>query len=471
MAAVAPARRGTTLQDPVASDWKPDLRGNQHEINEYLEQQGGYDLIDYLMKELMTKQPADPMQHMLDCLETPFPTGPLKVLVTSPAGTGRSEYSRKLAHHFGLQYISAGELLRDTGVDTLKLGFADDKEVAMLVMERVKQADQQMQGWVLDGFPRTKTQSTYLAESAVVPTHILALQAPENLIREKQRRIADGEVPGDYIPPEALDHKLRLHACHSSSALETYRGQITAIDGSRTADEIWATMEKAARMRPRSKGPSPSPRVVILGPRGTGAPEFASRLASRLGAVFVDGAALASMPSSKQKDGTFPASSILERLAEEDPMGTVGARLRQVDCTRQGWVLSNFPATKKEADLLAQDVRLTPIRVLKLIASADACVSRLRHILTDPVTNKVWTALPQNERIRKRLVRDPVHMPESVLAAHATYSKEIDAVMEALSVHPGRCLNLPAEGSPHAAFDELVEFVERPLPLPQAKSS
>ena len=35
----------------MTSEWKPDLRGNSHEIKEYLEDQGVYDTFDYLLKE------------------------------------------------------------------------------------------------------------------------------------------------------------------------------------------------------------------------------------------------------------------------------------------------------------------------------------------------------------------------------------------------------------------------------------
>ncbi|CAJ1444088.1 unnamed protein product, partial [Effrenium voratum] len=213
---------GRTLASPVAADWKPDLKGNLHEITEYLEEQGAYDLFDLLLKDLMIKQPADPLQHMLDCLEKGHPDGPLKVIVSSPPGICREEIARSLAERLGLIYIGAGELLREAGVKTRDLSFAEDTEVSKLVLELVKQAEHKMQGFVIDGFPRTACQTTFLKEKAIVPTHVLLLQASEDFILQREKGIADGQITGETTPPEVLAARLKLFTGHNSLALADY---------------------------------------------------------------------------------------------------------------------------------------------------------------------------------------------------------------------------------------------------------
>mmetsp|Transcript_48235 Transcript_48235/g.86978 ORF Transcript_48235/g.86978 Transcript_48235/m.86978 type:complete len:474 (+) Transcript_48235:65-1486(+) len=466
------ARTGRKLEDPVALDWRPDLKGNIHEINEYLEEQGAYDLFDYMLKDLMIRQPADPLQHMLECLEkTPgTQNGPLKVIVSSPPGLGRENHARQLAKDFDLVYIGAGELLRQSKVDTTKIGYANDAEVAKLVMDMVKQAEMQMRGFVLDGFPRTAAQTTYLKEKSVVPTHVLVLKASEEFVMDHHRRIAEGEISGDFIKPEVLHEKLRMHACHNALALEVYKGKTSVIDSALGSEDILATMVSAVRMRPRSKGPAPPPRVVILGPLGVGAPEHAARLAERFGAVFVNGKEL--LAPNMGPEGSSPVTPVLFRLAQQDPLRVVGARLRQKDCTKQGWVLSGFPLDAHTAGLLGKDAHLSPTRVVKLEASAEACEEILSHILKDPVTGKVWTDVPENETIRQRLIRDPEHQPDAVKEAHQVFEKEITGILQALGADRGRCVELACAGrSPKDIYDDLLEFVERPLPLPKQGGS
>jgi len=407
--------KGRTMESPVASDWKPDLRGNLHEIHEYLEEQGVYDIFDYLLKDLMIKQPENPLQHMLACLEKGYPTGPLKVIVSSPPGLGRGDFARTLAKRFGLIYIGAGELLREASVDTKKLSYAADTEVAKLVLELIKQAEHKMQGFVLDGFPRNPCQTTYLKEKAIVPTHVIQLQASEEYIKTRQQRIINGDIKGEAAAPEVLESRLKLFIAHNALALEDYADRTFVVNAEAGTEEVLSKMEHSVRLRPRSKAPAPPPRVAILGPKGSAAADCAQKLAMRIGAVFV---------SSKQllKDSASPGganstvSLALARAAEKDPLGIVGARLRQTDCTRQGWVVADFPLTGKEAELLSQDEMLVPRRVLAL--QAPELGAELARIL--------------------QVLRGPGQV--------------------------SRCLE--AAGDTNEVFKTVVEFVERPLPRP-----
>uniref|UniRef100_A0A7S4PSM2 Adenylate kinase n=1 Tax=Alexandrium monilatum TaxID=311494 RepID=A0A7S4PSM2_9DINO len=494
---------GTTLDDPVDADQKPNLRGSNHQISEYLKDQGAYDIFNYLLKELLTRQPEDPLEHMLKCLQTEYPLGPLKVIVSAPPCVGRTTQARSLAEHFGLEYIGAGELLREAGVKTDGLGYADEAMTAELVMQRVNQASAEMRGFVLDGFPRTRFQTSFLKDRSVVPSHVLVLTASAEQIRRRREWLLASSHDSDGTPvsEEALDLKLRLHSCHSSSALEVYEDKISLVPVPEDPDDeetLFRQLESRVRTLPRSRGPHPPPRVVILGPRGIGSKEHASRLAARLGAVFVDGAeypldSVTGLPSPRSQhpankrrppgvkkattlpildDSSRPASPIrnfsgVEMPHEErrDPLGALGSRLRDPDCSKQGWVICGFPTTEEHAVALSDDAFLAPTRVLALNASTATCVRRLRNILTDAVTGKVWTTLPKNETIRKRLLRRAEDHPNAVREAHMSHARAIDGILEALNTG-GQCTQIAADGAPEAVHNTIVEFVERPLPLP-----
>jgi len=465
---------GTTLADPVAADHKPDLGSSLHEISEYLEKQQAYDLFDYLLRDLLVSQPQDPLQHLIDCLQVKVPSGPLQVFVSSAPGIGRGPLCRNLALKFGLTYISAGQLLKDQlGVDVTKGDLADDKDVATVVLDAVKQAKSLMQGFVLDGFPRTRMQTSILQEHAIVPTHVLVLKASTENILERQAMIRDGAIEGNCLDPKVLHAKLNQYTCHNSSALETYSAKIKVIDASAPTEFVSSEMERIVRMLPRSKGPGCPPRVLILGPRGSGVREHASRLASRLGAVFVDGERL---QSTRQTESAQPCSpgrmttSIdlpqekLASIAGEDALGEVGVRLRQPDCKAQGYVMCGYINSPGIAKVLAQDIHLCPTRVLALRASVDVCVARLRHLTVDKVTGQVWTTRPRSENVRKRLQRSQQDMPDAVAAANEAFEATFPSILQALG-SDGRCLEIQADGDPEEVYVNVVEFVERPLPL------
>lgn len=463
---------GTTLADPVAADHKPDLGSSLFEISEYLEKQQAYDLFDYLLRDLLVVQPQDPLQHLINCLDVQVPSGPLQVFVSSSPGVGRSDLCRNLAAKFGLKYISAGELLRDQlGVDTAKLDLADDKDVSNAVIEAVKQAKSLMQGFVLDGFPRTRMQTTVLQEQAIVPTHVLVLKASTEKIFERQALIQDGAITGNYVEPKVMEAKINQYTCHCSAALETYTSKIKVIDAFAPPEYVASEMERIVRMLPRSKGPGCPPRVVILGPRGSGVREHASRLASRLGAVFVDGERLQSSTTRSQLQPSLTMTTSIDlpkeqlsSIAGEDDLGEVGVRLRQPDCKMNGYVLCGFVSTPQIAKVLAEDVLLCPTRIVALRVSVDVCVQRLRHVAVDKITGKVWTCRPKCENVRKRLQKSQQDAPAAVAASCEAFAASLSSILQTFG-NDGRCIEIQAEGNPEDAYADVVEFVERPLPF------
>jgi adenylate kinase len=467
---------GTTIADPVAVDHKPDLSSSLYEISEYLENQQAYDLFDFMLRELLITQPHDPLQHMIDCLECKIASGPLQVFVSSAPGVGRTDLCKRLAENYGLDYICSGDLLRERGVKTQSLNYADDETMSNIVLENILQARKIMRGFVLDGFPRTRLQACKLQEHSIVPTHVLVLKANREAIMERQEQIASGKLEGEYVPMDVLEGKLNQYTCHSSSALESYAEKIKVIDASLPPNTVYAQMEQSVRMLPRSKGPGRPPRVLMLGPRGTSVREHASRLAVRLGAVFINGGSLMSYmnetSSSSQVSSASMTTSIdvphVQGAAADDPLGILGLRLRQKDCQVQGYVLCGFDAFDALAQTLASDVHLCPTRIVALQASAEVCIERLRYLAVDSVTGKIWTSEPSSEVIRTRLQRDPADAPAAVQANHAAYAAKLQVILGALSSdgNKGKYAEIQADGDVEDVFSAVVDFVERPLPLP-----
>mmetsp|Transcript_27442 Transcript_27442/g.63433 ORF Transcript_27442/g.63433 Transcript_27442/m.63433 type:complete len:509 (-) Transcript_27442:120-1646(-) len=502
---MAPAP-GTTIEDPVTVEHKPDLRSSLRDITEYFEEQGAYGLFDHLLKELIINKPGDPLQYMIDCLQTEHRCGPLKVIITSAPGLNRSDYARRLAATFGLVHISASKLLAASGISPDEatwhggLQASGDKgeqaggevggdgsdQVAKLVMEQIRLVNANMQGWVLDGFPRTRQQSTFLKEECVTPTHVLMLKATDEFVRARNAQRLAGEIAGDGYPAEVLDDKLRTYACHSGLALEPFRSKITVVDATVPDAELLAEMERVVRMIPKSTGPRPPVRVVIFGPRGASAKQHASRLAAHLGAVFVDGedlkknaltdpgrtASWCQSPEDTSNQAEVRSRDVkssiqvanLPSMVEQDKLGIVGVRLRSTDCKRHGWVLCGAPSDTTEAALLKEDADLRPGRVLVLDASVETCVQSLQHQAVDPVTGQVWTTPPDNEVIGSRLVRSDADQPEAVQSQYEAYTAALPAILQELDAG-NRLARIVAGGDVQAVFKEIAEFVERPLPL------
>jgi adenylate kinase len=60
-----------------------------------------------------------------------------------------------------------------------------DEVIIGVVKDRLLQPDCQTQGWLLDGFPRTKAQAEALASLGVSPSSFVLLNVPDELLVER----------------------------------------------------------------------------------------------------------------------------------------------------------------------------------------------------------------------------------------------------------------------------------------------
>jgi len=421
---------GTSTQtDDIVCDYSQELK----DVAEYLDSKGAYDIFDTLLKELLTKQPDDPLQCMIDTLKTEIPSGPLRVVVVSASGTSRSKWCQQIADKYGLKLISPGKLLREAGSNVDQIDYAADDEVIKLVEPELEACAEKMQGWVLDGFPRTNLQSSWLKEKHIVPSQCFLMNMPADMINTQN----------ETLDQSVLDSKLKLHYRHGLKAMEAYMDCLKQIDISfGTDEEIWGEIDAELALRPYSKAPKRAPRTVLLGPPGSRNKKYAERLADQLGAVLVDG-------------------EVLQKHSEADLSEAVFERLSQNDCRQNGWVLTNYPQTLEQSQML-QESQFSPIRSILLECSLNASVRQLSTQKVDPVTGTTWERPPKDEVIRKRLKRNDFDSAEYVQVRYEKFMLEIEEIFSILS-SGGSGAKVDVEGDAREVSDIIAEFVERPL--------
>src|ERR1041384_7494899 len=96
----------------------------------------------------------------------------VRLLVLGKQGAGKGTQAVRIAQHHGVPHISTGDMFRAAAAGTpfglkakeyMKRGeLVPDDVVIGVVAERLAKDDAQDQGFVLDGFPRTKIQAEEL---------------------------------------------------------------------------------------------------------------------------------------------------------------------------------------------------------------------------------------------------------------------------------------------------------------------
>lgn len=145
------------------------------------------------------------------------------IILFGPPGSGKGTQAEILKEKYNLIHISTGELFREHMRNNTQLGIKinslmnngslvpDDLTIDMLKDEMGKYEN--VKGFILDGFPRTKTQAisleNYLNDKELKINNIISLNVPENVLI---KRILDrGKTSGRSDDTNEIKIKHRLN--------------------------------------------------------------------------------------------------------------------------------------------------------------------------------------------------------------------------------------------------------------------
>jgi len=204
----------------------------------------------------------------------------LNLILFGPPGAGKGTQAARLQEDFRLPYVATGDILRAAVKDGTELGvkakkFMDagelvpDDLVIDLIVDRIG-ADDARDGFILDGFPRTRAQADALGEAfdrlGRRITAVLLFDVPdEDLVRRiSGRRVSvktgrvyhvesdppkhegrcdvDGSrlVQRDDDKPEVVEKRLEVYHAETEPLVSYYdeRGLLRRIDGTRSPTEV-----------------------------------------------------------------------------------------------------------------------------------------------------------------------------------------------------------------------------------------
>jgi len=169
----------------------------------------------------------------------------------------------RIAREHGVPKISTGDMLRQAIQDRSRIGelvrdtldrgaLVGDDLIISLVGQRLEQPDT-VNGFVLDGFPRTIPQAAaldaLLADRGRVMVIALVVHVDEVIRRLSDRGRADDEA---FV----IRERLAIYTRDTEPVLEYYRrrASVTILDGNRPTDAVTEDIEAAVST---ASGPSP----------------------------------------------------------------------------------------------------------------------------------------------------------------------------------------------------------------------
>ncbi|MCU0524585.1 MAG: adenylate kinase [Elainella sp. Prado103] len=172
-----------------------------------------------------------------------------RLIFLGAPGAGKGTQAQVLAQAHGIPHISTGDILRQAVAEKTELGrkaqaymdqgeLVPDQLILDLVQERLNQSDA-VSGWILDGFPRTVAQATFL----------------DNLLHKMNQScdyVVNFEVPDEVLVARLLGrgrkddtesvicNRLEIYHEQTAPLINFYqaRQQLVSIDGKQSIEQV-----------------------------------------------------------------------------------------------------------------------------------------------------------------------------------------------------------------------------------------
>ncbi|XP_034728153.1 adenylate kinase 8 [Etheostoma cragini] len=430
------------------------------QMSVYADKHNIFHLEQSMLSSLVIDRPEDPISYLISLLRRSSVDIP-RVLLLGPPAVGKHTVAKKLSAELRAVQVTTDSLLEgqsELSVQAHQYTLKEQELPTELLVQLIQQRLNE-----IDCFNRVRLRS----DSAFLD--FLSIRLLYVLLERSRGKLVD-PLTGDIyhrtfiwpvddtvaqrleIPSETqLLAELQRYRCEGTGLNSAYQHVLKIINADQPHADIYQQVLAFVRTRRRSI----TPRILLLGPPGSGKSHQARLLSKKykmvdvccgqlLRSVAADGSALGEEIQSYLDDGRRVPDSIVLQVLEE--------RLSRVDCSCSGWILHGFPYDLQQAKSLQEFQQ--PNRVFFLELTDDVCLERITLRATDPVSGERFHAMTRpapSSEVTDRLKTRPEDSTDSVTHNLSQYRIH-SAVLQA--VYPDAC-HIDADQDPHSVFEAL----------------
>ncbi|EAW88017.1 chromosome 9 open reading frame 98, isoform CRA_f [Homo sapiens] len=440
-----------------------------------------------MLEQLLIHQPEDPIPFMIQHLHRDNDNVP-RIVILGPPASGKTTIAMWLCKHLNSSLLTLENLILNefsyTATEARRL-YLQRKTVpsallVQLIQERLAEEDCIKQGWILDGIPETREQALRIQTLGITPRHVIVLSAPDTVLIERNlgKRIdpQTGEIYHTTFdwPPES-EIQNRLMVPEDISELETaqklleyhrnivrvipsYPKILKVISADQPCVDVFYQALTYVQSNHRTNAPF-TPRVLLLGPVGSGKSLQAALLAQKYRLVNVCCGQL--LKEAVADRTTF--GELIQPFFEKEMAETGSRNVAQAGLELLGSRDPPTSAQPESFDRIDQKPRWVSTTVFFLNVPFDSIMERLTLRRIDPVTGERYHLMykpPPTMEIQARLLQNPKDAEEQVkLKMDLFYRNSAD--LEQLY---GSAITLNGDQDPYTVFEYIESGIINPLP-------
>ena len=184
----------------------------------------------------------------------------MNVLVLGPQGSGKGTQAKRISAAHGVPHVSTGDMFRAAVAERTELGLqvepilaagelVPDELTIALIRDRLA-ADDAVDGFVLDGFPRNLVQAEALDDMLMAIGRpldtVLFFDLDDETATQRMLGRARDEERGDDTPG-VMARRLAIYHEQTEPVIGRYRdaGTLVALNADRSVDDVFAEIQAA----------------------------------------------------------------------------------------------------------------------------------------------------------------------------------------------------------------------------------
>ena len=408
-------------------------------IEQYFDENKVYDLFEKLFKELVINKPENPIDYLIESLKKEETK---RIFVTGYPGTNRKAVALSVAGYLGFSCFSVESILemeiekkldnahqieKNYNTNTL----VDDDIVIELVRNQLIKYEEENTSYVIEGFPRNRTQAIFLQSIGLLPDNVIILKtsrekAEEQVFNKLRSKIPQEESEqienkkqdenGEEIidnntnseqqkdPNAKSDDYVRELAKNSVDEAElniravedVFKGFYCELPVDQFKDlyDVENELAKLLKFKNKTNAARRPPKIILIAPPSCGKLSIANRLARQLQIIPVNVMDLLNKEISlKNENSKLILESIEngELVNDKFVLKLLEDRLFCSDCMINGWIVTGFPKSKGQINFMDNmNPSIKPSLICLIHVDENVIIDKAKKIKYDPKTGKYY---------------------------------------------------------------------------------